>query len=278
VVGGMGGPALSAAQFRFPCCVALDTTDAVAGPQLMIGESNGVRALHLRSGIVSRIAGGGTVIRPMDGPALSALLQADCIAVAPSGVLYVSSSDPTEPSVRRISAGRWPQAGGPPPERVVTTLIGLGGRQFARAVSRGYWSDPKEPCGLALYSPPNAPTDGDDDDDVGRLYVACRDGVYALDLATGHKVLFSGPDFVSGPPALALTADGAHLFAVTRAFVFSYNTRTGEGIAIYADAHFEGPVIERYSLIGCVIDEVTRSLVMTDSKGHGLVRLRGVEV
>jgi hypothetical protein len=57
--GGRGdadGPALSAAKLWGPEAVALDTTDLVAGPQLIIGDSYAVRCLNLRSEMVTTIA------------------------------------------------------------------------------------------------------------------------------------------------------------------------------------------------------------------------------
>jgi hypothetical protein len=71
--GRVDGSALSGALFRAPASVALDTTDPVAGPQLMIGEDHAVRCLNLRTEMVATIAGDGSTGRS-DGPASRAIL------------------------------------------------------------------------------------------------------------------------------------------------------------------------------------------------------------
>jgi hypothetical protein len=103
------GPALSAL-FRSPSCVALDTTDPVAGPQLMIGDSYAVRCLNLRTEMVTTIAGGDEQGRA-DGPASRARFHSVVhIVVASNGVLLVADNGmrPSAASVPR--RGRRPAA------------------------------------------------------------------------------------------------------------------------------------------------------------------------
>jgi hypothetical protein len=72
VNGRTDGPALSGALFTYPQSVALDTSDPVAGPQLIIGESHRIRCLHMRSGTVTTIAGNENGWpNAVDGPAVS---------------------------------------------------------------------------------------------------------------------------------------------------------------------------------------------------------------
>jgi hypothetical protein len=62
------GPALSGALFDNPSGIAIDTTDPMTGPQLIIGDNGVVRCLNLRTEMVTTIVGGGLGGR-CDGPA-----------------------------------------------------------------------------------------------------------------------------------------------------------------------------------------------------------------
>jgi hypothetical protein len=112
--------------------MALDDTDPVAGPQLLVGGTHGpLCALSLRTRTVTVVtadASDGPETRlHVDGPASQARFGGiHGIAVAPNGVLFVS--DIGNRSIRRIIAAPVHRTGeGPPAERSVTTLIGRAG-------------------------------------------------------------------------------------------------------------------------------------------------------
>jgi hypothetical protein len=91
VSGFADGSALGNSQFSNPSAVAIDDTDPVAGPQLIISDYNNhaIRCLNLRSEQVTTIGGFGKGHR--DGPARDALFASPIgLAVAPSGVIFVA--------------------------------------------------------------------------------------------------------------------------------------------------------------------------------------------
>jgi hypothetical protein len=109
-----------------------------------------------------------------------------------------------------------------PAERQVTTLIGDDGPgvQFARSSAESFKRAVRPlPWALAVHTPPvRSPpsgaavaTDADAERDVGSLYVGCRDGVHAFDLAEGKRTHFPIVQTITG---LAVTEDGARLFVV----------------------------------------------------------------
>jgi hypothetical protein len=176
-----------------PNCLAVDTTDPVAGPQLLIGYDQClIRCFNLNAQTLTTIAG----MRVIPGAGATArphvLLGRVCgLVVAPNGVLYTSDGFG---NVRRLSAAKWPVSGsgGPPPERTVTMLIGQTdtGVQFARLSVKCFQESRLEyPYGMALHAPvplkakaetgrdADADADADAERDVGRLYVGCQDGV-----------------------------------------------------------------------------------------------------
>ncbi len=294
-----GGPALYCAHFNDPSHVALDATDPVAGPQLIVAEFNGrrVRCLNMRTRMVTTIAGVGLPMSEhVDGPASQA--QFGClggIAVAPSGVLFVA--DVFNDCVRRISASKWPGFGAAPAERMVTTLIGQPGPHvlFAQSSAQSFRRPQYSPWPLALYAPPSptatlGASDGQDPDrDAGRMYVGFSDEVHAFDLAKGERQHFvvTGRHYVSG---LVVSEDGAWLFAVGASGVDRLDAITGactELVSIEGDNRRSraGPVTDDPATTGrfghitdCIIDRATRSLVMCDFDANRIVRLRGVDL
>ena len=101
---GDGGPATSAA-FIGPTAVALDR-----GGNLYIGDVSRVRKVS-SDGIVSTVAGGGKNDPGDGGPATSAQLAVQSIAVDSSGTLYIAGYR----RVRKVSA-----------DGIVTTVAGNG--------------------------------------------------------------------------------------------------------------------------------------------------------
>jgi hypothetical protein len=114
--------------------------------------------------------------------------------------------------------------------------------------------------------------------------------VQAFELAQGQRKRFllakpspNDPD-VTG---LALTRDGNRLFVVCKQTVCVIDIRTGAITPLVTVPLYwgfrAGPVTSDPETsggftcaMGCVIDEVTRSLVLCDYAPHRLVRLRGV--
>ncbi len=307
------GPALSHAKFRAPMHVAVDTTDPIAGPQLLIGVNGGrVRCFNMRTRMVTTIAGTGAMGH-VDGSALQARFGwLHGIAVAPSGVLYVA--DGANGSVRRVSAAKWPASGAAPAQRVVTTLVGdaHANVHFAQSSAQSFRRSLNWPCTVALDASlgpsalPNASTAAADDRDVGRLYVGSIDGVHAFDLASGQRKHFHRDDRCVN--ALALTEDGTRLFAVSDDGIDIFDTRTGaftvlvdiDNVAHSPCTRAYGPIRPVIQLLfgnacgedscpgqaatqlapatGCVIDKATRSLVVSAYGARRIIRLRGVDV
>jgi hypothetical protein len=90
--GDADGPAVGGATFTSPGAIVLDTTDPLAGPQLFIGQLNGlIRCLNMRTQMVSTIAGVVAVnAPPADGPARGACLgRVRSVLVAPHGGLLM---------------------------------------------------------------------------------------------------------------------------------------------------------------------------------------------
>jgi hypothetical protein len=266
-MGHADGPALSA-QFQHISCVAVDTTDPVAGPQLIIGETaSRLRCLHLSNGTVSTIAGafdlsGVTV----DGPGSRARLSfPTSIAVAPNGVLFVA--DHTHFTIRRLSAAKWPAPHTPPAERMVTTLIGEAGRQVLfSSVKAFHCAMPSRPWGMALHCPA---TEAHSSRDVGRLYIGCGKVVVVADLSDGTLQRWPVPTEVSG---LALNPDGSRLHALLTRSVHVFDTRTGASTAM---AMPEGSNrLKAHRAMDCVFDPATASLVLTAEAR--LLRLGGL--
>jgi hypothetical protein len=124
-----------------------------------------------------------------------------------------------------------------------------------------------------------------------RPFFGCNDGVHAVDLAKGERKLLGLPLFqVVSVTGLAVTEDGARLFVVTQRAIFTVDSRIGATSSLVAvsqsfGALRAGPVTSdatrsgQFSYVmGCVIDEATRSLLMAEYLTHQIVRLRGVDV
>jgi hypothetical protein len=88
------GHALREAKFTMPSGVAVDDTDPVAGPQLIISDYSNhcIRSLNLRTEQVTTIAGGSKKSGHKDGKAVDALFGGPiCVVIDPAtGVLFVA--------------------------------------------------------------------------------------------------------------------------------------------------------------------------------------------
>jgi hypothetical protein len=264
---GAGGPALSGAPlFDSPSGIAVDTTDPMAGPQLIIGDRYRVRCLHLRTEMVTTIAGGSDW-GYADGPASRALFGSPCdIPVAPpNGALFVV--DRTNRCIRRISrisrispvkahaSGAAIPTPTPTPtqaERMVTTLIGEATGnpdvQFAHSAAEPFRAELPFPWALALHVPSARPLSATvavavdaDDRDVGVLYVSSGSELHAFDLTEGVRKRFelSDPRTING---IAVTEDGARLFVVTVNAVHVVDTRTGACAPLTISVATGGPL------------------------------------
>jgi hypothetical protein len=94
VMGHADGHALREAKLYAPCAVAIDDSDPVAGPQLIIcGGDHAIRCLNLRSEQVSTLAGDGFGGHK-DGPLSTATFySSNALAVTPSsGVIFVAEN------------------------------------------------------------------------------------------------------------------------------------------------------------------------------------------
>ncbi len=282
VMGNADGPALGGAEFARPICVALDTTDAVAGPQLIIGDAGRVRCLNMRTRMVTTIAGTGA-LGHADGPASRVWLgPMQSIVVTPSGALLASAFG--WGCVRRISAAKWSPSDGAPVERMVTTLIGAPAEhvQFAQPNVNSFQTRLTRPSAMVMHVSPSpfvssSISPADPDRDVGRLFVGCADGVHVFDLSTGERQHFPIED-VTG---LALTEDGARLFAGGERGVYMVDTRTGDCTAIIGGGTVtnDPQTARRFGFAGgFIIDKATRSLVLCDYEGQRIVRLRRVDI
>jgi hypothetical protein len=117
------------------------------------------------------------------------------------------------------------------------------------------------------------------------LYVGAGDGVHVFDLDAGERKLLA----VRAAPTsgLALTEDGARLFAVGTAGIDVIDTRTGARTVLVGpgDMFRAAPVTDSAKTsggfvypIGCVIDTATHSLITVDYTFPRVARLRGVDV
>jgi hypothetical protein len=301
VGGKIDGPAANGALFYKPMCIVVDDTDPVAGPQLIVGErdSGRLRAISLRTRMVSTIAGAGGTGSHSDGPALSRARFAGAInalVVAPTGVLFVLDA---AVSVRRLSAAKRPvssesEAGSPapaaaPPERVVTTLIGANASvgtdvNWAAATVPAFHAPLRWVSCMALHTPTSPAStaaasrsqlasgraDGAGvERDVGRLYFGGFGTISVVDLDCGERRSwqFAEPYSIV---SIVLASDGARLFAVVSSgTLLAVNTRTGRDMTIVrSDSEW----------CGCVPDSATRSLLMCQSDAHRIVRVRGLDV
>ncbi len=268
-------------------CVAVDTTDAVAGPQLVFGQFNRrISCLNMRTRMVKIIAG--TFGRgPLDGPASQSKFgEFGNIIVAPTGALFVS--EPFTGYVRRISAAKRLKSADAPAERMVTTLVGdvAEGVNFDRSAPMSFWHSLKWPDPMVLHAPLPPPSSAvtstsdaaNSDRDVGRLFVGCEGGVHAFDLEKGvrESFYFNAPSRTTG---LALTDDGTRLFVVQYHTVAVMDTRTGVFTTLFGAANYRRQTTRCVDyMTGCVIDKATQSLVICDCEANQIVRFRGVDM
>jgi hypothetical protein len=147
--GSADGHAMREAKFHGPTGIAVDTSDAAAGPQLIISDaSNGlIRSVNLRTEMVTTIAGCATAWISVDGPASQTCIGAPFgIAVAANGVVFFA--DQGSGSVRRISA---------PPKRAATSGSVVGERFVTRVASPPGPNLPdRDKCFRALLEAPFA--------------------------------------------------------------------------------------------------------------------------
>jgi hypothetical protein len=115
---------------------------------------------------------------------------------------------------------------------MVTALFGLPEQnvQFAQSSAKCFQTRLLTPWALALHVRTDA-SDGaaapDPDRDVGRLFVGCTDGVHAFDLMGGKRQHFQPKRTMGCVTGLAVTDDGARLFAVGVRGIHMFATRTG---------------------------------------------------
>lgn len=278
-----GAPDFHGEVFHRPMYIAVDTTDPIAGAQLMIscGYGDRLRCLNLRTQMVTSIAGDALRRDHIDGPALQAAFgNTFRVVVAPNGVLF--AADMYNDAVRRISAAKWLTPDKPPAERTVSTLIGARGANvhFAKSIAGSFQQPLQKPTTLALHAP--LPSDTD----VGQLYVGCANGIYAFDLVKGERRYLSAD--VTYYTGLAVTDDGTRLFAVNLTSVNMFDTHTGVRttlIPIISGRIRAGPITnDRHTTggfgraYGAVIDKTTQSLIMCDSNAHQIIRLRDINL
>jgi hypothetical protein len=236
----------------------MDTSDPLAGPQLLIGEVGRIRCLNMRSQMLTTLAGDVRVRsaddrRCSDGPVSAAQLNSVYGMVGPNGAVFISQRF-EHCCVRRISpAPRGPTA--QRMERMVTTLVG-GGRVrsevlYAQSSAPSFQAEVRHAWLLALHAPSqaqaqaqaqapvpfsaamSAAVDPDCERDGGCLYVFCDDGVHAFDLQAGTRRVFQ-LDPHSAVHGLAVNEDGTRLFAVSPGIVYVFDMRTGTRTALIA--------------------------------------------
>jgi hypothetical protein len=281
------GHALRAARFLGPSGIAVDLSDAAAGPQLIITDHTRglIRCLNLHSETVTTIAG--RVGPPYaDGPALDCgIPQPYGVAVAPNGVIFVVSM--YLGAVLRISAPKR-SADDSSAERFVSVAIGpLSGRKLitSTVIPAEHFRVPlKQPLALCMVhsAASAAGTAAADGKDAVRLFVGCADGVHSFDLARGehkHFPICAIDNYVTG---LAVDEVGAQLFALSnRGGLSRIDLHSDTATELIPSAGvrqlYEGPACQ-YALgffIGAVYDAGSRSLIVCENAGR-LLRVRGV--
>jgi hypothetical protein len=105
--------------------------------------------------------------------------------------------------------------------------------------------------------------------DVGLLYVGGFGGITAFDLDRGQRHSWPLPE--RSVASIALSEDGTRLFGVASpAVLFVLDTQTGRHTTLVrSDGH---------EWHGCVLDKLTRSLVICQFDSHSIVRVRGLDV
>jgi hypothetical protein len=105
--------------------------------------------------------------------------------------------------------------------------------------------------------------------------------VHAFDLTKSERkhFAFDPSDKIA---RLAVTDDGARLFAVSDSRIFLVDAHSGAVTALSrGNSADRGRRISDQYLnfgMGCVIDAATRSLVICDYTANAIVRIRGVDV
>jgi hypothetical protein len=102
--------------------------------------------------------------------------------------------------------------------------------------------------------------------------------VHAFDLTEGkrHCHTVACPDDIGG---VALTEDGAHLFAVCQNAAAVLDTRTGVSTALIAAPQEAQPVGQLFDCaMACVFDDATRSLLVSEFHAHCIVCVPGIKL
>jgi hypothetical protein len=143
---------------------------------------------------------------------------------------------------------------------------------------------------MALHAIPVPSQTADPLADSGWLYVGCGDGVYGFNLTQRTRRHFPKSALMSQRTitGMAVTEDGARLFVVAQHFIEVMDTRTGVFTTLVRairSALSTGPVTSDpatssgvHCVIGCLLDQATRSLILSDAAANRIVRLRSIEV
>jgi hypothetical protein len=138
--------------------------------------------------------------------------------------------------------------------------------------------------GIDVKGNADADADVDADRDVGCLYVGCGARLDVFDLTEGVRKRWKLP--ITEIRALAVTQDGARLFALSPKNAHVIDTATGKTTALIPFRDGDGPVTFTsdkttgglgIDAMGCVIDEATRSLIICDFIAHRIARVRQVD-
>jgi hypothetical protein len=287
------GDALRDATFVYPTGLALDLWDEAAGPQLFIAEYYArIRCMNMCTNTVTTIFGHANSVHGAGTPSVQSLFG---LTVAPNGVLY--AADRTAGRVRRIGGVRAVARAAGMATATATTLMGAADADspFARSAIPLFRTALHNPYSVLWASGaatgPSVMAFANSESDVGRLYVGCGRGVvHEFGLSEGKRWQYitktdadAATEEVTG---LAVTDDGARLFAVNKSAVHLIDLLTGNVTCLVKGKGTltAGPVTDgpdRGHLNeagGAVIDPVTRSLLMVDFRDHRLVRLRGIEL
>jgi hypothetical protein len=286
LTGTADGHALREAKFHTPIGIAVDTSDAAAGPQLIIADHTYglIRCLNLRKETITTIAGR-MQCYPQDGPALQVGIAPSGVAVAPNGVVFVSATEAG--AVRRISAPR--RAANGSAERFITTVIGATASvqclRMALAMPMALCLIPSVvpragPAATGRRAVTSAAVEGKD---AVCLFVGCGDGVHSFDLARGgERKHFVIPGRHLWITALALDDRSGSLFAMTEMGEISrIDLRSGSVTELIArgDIGRLCPEIRKHSNSGLsdmLYDARTRSLIVSDFTTRRILRVRGI--
>ena len=178
---GDNGPAIDA-QIGTPHGIGVD-----AAGNLYISDTGNLRVRKVSNGIITTIAGNGTDGYTGDGgPAVSAGVYPQALAVSPAGDVYVSESYNGVAVVRKISNG------------TIATIAGNGTVGYSGDGGLATQAQLRQPNGLAL-------------DEAGNLYIADRGNQVVRKVSNGLITTVAGsfgrpPDISGGDGGLATNA------------------------------------------------------------------------